>query len=343
MVFYIKAKADFETITYGHVFDYELKHSIYDTISTVVIPTPKEQIKQGDYIVFDGQPYIGIINSVSVDKGQTTLNCLQIISLFDRQLYAFYEEQQSTSIEQTFAGVANTMLQDGHNFAIEVYDEAFSLLYFYANAITTTPGIVTMSPDGFIANLKTWCNNLRRVSDIYSIFSWSNSAIRCNVQKINKPYKNIDVSNPRYDVTEEITSDIGVSKATVLYFPDEQPSWTSTFGCKEYYLLNNGTITSTYTTVNRAEGTYVMERANSQDEMDSVGINAIRKSQYSHKVAFSCPKDEGFELYDKINIRLSDGTIKQSYISGITERMNSDFVDVECGELQTKYPYLKRS
>ena len=83
MICFIKDKKTFITKAMSTAVDYEIKESIYDTASKVVIPTPPTIPEEGDFLMFDGNPFVGIIKEVEIDEGETELSVEQAVKLFE--------------------------------------------------------------------------------------------------------------------------------------------------------------------------------------------------------------------------------------------------------------------
>ena len=93
---FIKSIKTFETTSHNLVLDYEVKYSIYDTVSNITIATPSKLPKEGD-ILYMENGFMGVISTVSPEYGATTLGCNQIVSLFARNM--FYEHTARTYLE----------------------------------------------------------------------------------------------------------------------------------------------------------------------------------------------------------------------------------------------------
>ena len=150
------------------------------------------------------------------------------------------------------------------------------------------------------------------------------------------PRKSIDVSNPDIHLISEDYSSINVSKVTVLY-GEETSSGASL--SRDYYLLSDGTITTTQTQENRVEGEWKLIYTKDEIDVESAAYTELNRAQYGHKIVFDATNMD-FNLYDKVRIRLNNGNIVDSFVSGITETKNSKIKRIECGELQTQYPFL---
>ena len=120
MICFIKDKKTFTTKAMETAVDYEIKESIYDTVSTVTIPTPKVLPEEGDFLMFDGNPFVGIIKEVEIDGGETELSVEQAVKLFSREM--FYTSASYTYLEDYLESLIDTNYT---NCTDEVYEVPF--------------------------------------------------------------------------------------------------------------------------------------------------------------------------------------------------------------------------
>lgn len=318
---FIKDRKTFETKSHNLVLDYELKYSIYDTVSSVTIETPAALPGEGD-IIYMENGFFGVVKTVSPNFGQTVLDVSQIISLLSRNM--FYTPAPFTYLEDHLAQLVQ------ENFT-QCPDAFYALPYLAAQAITHT--VAQMNPDTEenIFSVKSYAAKMRRLYNIFCEWEISRDALTLQIVRRVKETKNIDFSNPLYVVASQDFSQQTVSKITSYCEENGQTqTWT---------LLADGSITNSAPPENRVTGEWVpLVVAKAEDVEDSVR-DEFAKNEYSHKIEFQAPKNRGFSLYDPLKIKL-DNRIFTSYVSGVTERKSSDIVVVACGELQMQYPYL---
>lgn len=323
MIVFIKDKTSYLTKVMVNAVDYAIHESIYDTVSTVTIPTPEVLPQEGDFLMFDGMPFVGIVTEVDINRGKTEISVEQGVKLFSRDI--FYLSGTYTYLEDYL----KTLIDGNYTNCI---DDLYELPFLVVNANTHTSA--TCKPDlkENVYNIKSYISKLRRLHDIVCSWDFNRTQLILNINKKTFTTHNIDMSNPRYVVTEQTISNKAVGKLSVYC---EETSAYST-----WYLKTDGTITNTQPAdADRVQGDWttliVHESADIQDDVK----DEFAKNYYSHKISFLT--DSKFDLYDRLNLRI-DGMIFNSYVSGIIHKKNSRYCEIECGELQTSYPYLNR-
>lgn len=322
MIVYIKDKKDFRTKVLCTAVDYEIHESIYDTVSTITIPTPKEIPTEGDFVMFDGMPFVGLITEVSIDGGQTDLSVEQAVKLFNREM--FYTTSSYTYLENHLKDLIDT------NYT-NCTDEIYEVPFLNVNALTQTNRNCKPDLDDGVFTIKSYISKLRRLQDIVCDWSFDRTTLTMDIYKKTFATHNIDLSNPRYKITEQTLSNLTIGKLTV-FCEDNGNYYTR-------YLKTDGTITPTYSTTDRVDGEWQTLTIREYADLDDEVADTFAQNYYSHKVTFQTDKD--FGLYDRLNLRI-DGKIFNSYVSGLIYRKGSNIHTVECGELQTQYPFLDR-
>ena len=301
--------------------DYEIHKSIYDTVSRITIPTQSTPPAEGDFVMFDGVNFVGLITEVDIDGGETEISLEQAVKMFSRDL--FYIVPSYTYLEDHLKS-----LIDG-NFT-NCIDEIYEVPFLSVTALTHTSANCKPDLEENVYNIKSYLSKCRRLQGIVCDWSFDRTTLSLSIYKKNFPVYNIDMSNPRYKITEQTISNQSVGKITV--YCEENTSYSN------HYLLTDGTITTTYTADDRVDGEWAtLVVAEAADVSESVA-DEFATNSYSHKVSFQTDRD--FELYDRLMLRI-DGKIFSSYVSGII-KTKSDIRTVECGELQTQYPFLER-
>lgn len=322
MICFIKDKKTFTTKAMETAVDYEIKESIYDTVSKVTIPTPKALPEEGDFLMFDGNPFVGIIKEVEIDGGETEISVEQAVKLFSREM--FYTSASYTYLEDYLESLIDT------NYT-NCTDEVYEVPFLSVTAASHTSGNCKPDLEDNMYDIKSYISKLRRLQDIVCEWSFNRTTLSLEIYKKTFPVYNIDLSNPRYKMEEQTFSKETLGKLTVYC---EETSAYST-----WYLKTDGSVTQTYSTADRVEGEWrtltVSEAADIQDDVK----DEFAKNYYSHKVTFST--DRTFNLYDRLKLRI-DGKIFNSYVSGLISKKGSKMHTVECGELQTQYPFLNR-
>ena len=323
MIVFIKDKTSYITKTMVSAVDYEIHESIYDTVSSVTIPTPKVLPQEGDFLMFDGMPFVGIVTEVDIDGGKTELSVEQAVKLFSRDM--FYSATAYTYMEDYL----KDLIDDNYT---NCTDDLYEVPFLVVNALSHTSGSCKPDLEDNIFNIKSYTSKLRRLQDIVCDWDFNRTQLILNITKKAFTVHNIDMSNPRYIVTEQTISNQVIGKITVFC---EKTSVYST-----WYLKTDGTITNTKPAdADRVQGEWTTLIVNESADIQDDVRDTFAQNYYSHKISFLT--DSKFELYDRLNLRI-DGMIFNSYVSGIIHNKGSKYIEVECGELQTSYPFLNR-
>ena len=323
MIVFIKDKNSFITTTMVSAVDYEVHESIYDTVSTITIPTQKSPINEGDFLMFDGMPFVGIVTEVDIDGGKTEISVEQAIKLFSRDM--FYSATSYTYMEDYL----KDLIDDNYT---NCTDDLYEVPFLVVNALSHTSGSCKPDLDDNIFNIKSYTSKLRRLQDIVCEWDFNRTQLILNIYKKSFGIHNIDMSNPRYIITEQTISNQVVGKITV--FCEENSAYSN------WYLKTDGTVTSTQPSdADRVQGDWATLVVNNVADITDDVRDEFAQNYYSHKISFLT--DSHFEIYDRLKLRM-DGKIFNSYVSGIIHKKGSKHIEVECGELQTQYPFLNR-
>lgn len=323
MIVFIKDKNSFITKTMVSAVDYEIHESIYDTVSTITIPTQKSPINEGDFLMFDGMPFVGIVTEVDIDGGRTEISVEQAVKLFARDM--FYSATSYTYLEDYLESLINT------NYT-NCTDDLYEVPFLVVNALSHTNANCKPDLEDNVYNIKSYISKLRRLQDIVCEWDFNRTQLVLNIYKKSFGIHNIDMSNPRYIITEQTISNQVVGKITV--FCEENSSYST------WYLKTDGTVTSTQPAdADRVDGDWTTLVVNEVADITDDVRDEFAQNYYSHKISFFT--DSHFEIYDRLKLRM-DGKIFNSYVSGIIHTKGSKYIEVECGELQTQYPFLER-
>lgn len=322
MIIYIKDRKTFTTKAVVNAVDYEIHESIYDTVSRMTIPTPENLPIEGDFVLADGMAFVGLVSEVDTDGGRTDLSVEQGVKLFSRDM--FYTPQSYTYLEDYL----KSLIDDNYT---DCSDEVYEMPFLSINALTHTNKACKPDLDGGTYNIKSYISKLRRIQDIVCTWDFDRTTLTLNIFKKSFAVYSVDMSNPRFKITEQSISHQTVGKITV--YCEENDTYT------DWYLKTDGTVTQTYSTTNRVDGEWVIMTVRETADVEDSVRDEFAKNYYSHKITFITDKD--FGMYDRLLLRI-DGKIFSSYVSGLITKKGSKLRTVECGELQTYYPFLNR-
>lgn len=320
-VFFKDAKT-FVTKSHSLVLGYELKPSIYDTISYVTIKTPSTLPNEKDFVYIEDYSWIGIVTAVSPEQDRTEISMKQIVTLFDRTLvytnasFTYGEDYLKLLIDANYTNCS---------------DNFYKLPFLSVDALTHTSTNIRPDIENNLYNIKSYTAKLRRLKGIFCDFSLDRTTLYLDITTKAQVVKNIDFSNPSFKITEQNFSSQIISKITSYCGENSQiQNWT---------LLDDGSIVNTTPSTGRVDGDWkALYVRDAQDVQNSV-YDEFAKNFYSHNITFQCPARYEFKLYDSLQIKI-DNKIFTSYVAGLRYWSHSKVIEVQCGELQVKYPYL---
>ena len=319
---FVKDRKTFVTKSHNLVLDYNIHYSIYDTVSSIVIETPEILPQEGDILYLDGNGFFGVIKTISPDKGKTTLDCNQIITLFARDIY--YQAGTWTYLEDYLTTLINA------NYT-NCPDSYYALPYLQVTAATHTAS--QMGPDlddDNVYNIKSYANKMRRLYNIFCEWGITRDTLSLDITYRSKQVKNIDFGNPNYVLLTQDFSEKSVSKITSFCTENSQQ--------QDWVLLEDGSITNTAPATGRVPGEWITLTVQNAADVESSVRDTFAKNEYSHNITFQAPVSTGLRLYDRLKIKL-DNQIFSSYVSGVIARAHSAVIEITCGELQMQYPY----
>jgi len=321
MEVFIKDAKTFATKSHHTVLDYDITPSIYDTVSTITIPQTEEPAER-DFVYLDGAKWLGIIGNVSTDDGRTTLECSQISTLFNRDL--FYTAGTYTYLEDYL----KTLIDDNYTNCVDTF---YSLPFLDVEALTSTTGSLKPDLDDNIYNISSFMAKLRRIKGIYTNYTISRTKLYITIVTRANPVKNVDFSNPSFVITEQNFSAKTISKITTYCEENAQT--------RNWVLLDDGSIVNSTPTAGRVSGEWVALVVSNADDVAPKVQEEFARNFYSHNITFMCPLNYQFDLYDNLRIKIGN-KIFTSYVAQKHLWANSKVQEIQCGELQMQYPYL---
>lgn len=224
---FIKDKYTFETLIHCLVEDYDIKESIYETVSEIRIVTPDNPLTEGNILIIQEINFVGIISNISVEEGTTVLSCEQAVTLFNRDI--FFDSANITYVEDYLADLIDT-------YYINESDEAFQLGYITLNVSTHTSGDALPDVDNNIFTVKSYASKIRRLYGVHCIFSFDHNHLFIDIRKIDNGIKQIDFSNPSFRLISQDFSKETVAKITTYC--------AETTKEQNWYLMDDDSITS---------------------------------------------------------------------------------------------------
>lgn len=324
---YILSKTNLNTKDVVKLENYAIEENIsLNGKSTFTLPRMPIAVK--DDLVKYGD-FIGVINNIesSKDSKKYKLSVLDIHSLFDRNLVLTNEELiSSTGIEDFIAQIIHDRFTDSS-------DTLMNVDYLNVIVISHTPlNIEVKTADGLI-NLRTFLALTKQTYDIDLYFSISASQLNIIISKNTDSTKEIDLTQSPIIEYQSVFSIDVITKVTV--YSKESLSET------DYFLLNDGTISTNMSDSNRLIGKSVAVVVTTNAEIEQKAIDTFVTNSYSHNVSFSLTSDN--RLYSKVEFSINrplrvktlENGVFLTFISKIKTSMKSKIIQVECGNAKT--------
>jgi hypothetical protein len=305
MLCYIKSRATFRTSSTLTVIDYDIAlNSVYDDASTITVLSEITGIED-DFICFDG--WIGVVSSVSPEKGQTVITVKNILSAFNRALLP--------STGATIEGfIKDTLESEYKNLSDAMYD----MPYLTVSTETSTPFIVPDLDDNGLWSLKSYIAKVRRLKGVFCEWGLEGKAgLTCTIEARDVPSKRVDFADKSNRLERETYSRHSVAKVTAIAEGAET----------NYYLHTDGTHDTLDT--DRVQGAWEIIVTDAEKQADAVA-EVFAKSAYSHLIEFRSKREYGF--YDNLQIRVG-GRVLNSYVSCVKKSMK-DGTLYKSGELR---------
>lgn len=321
MQLFIKDGKSFTTKFSSLILDYEIQPSIYDTVSTYTIPSDKLPTER-DFVYDEDTGFIGVVSAVETDRKIATISVQQISTLFSRPIiyqatsYTYLEAYIKTLIDSNFTACT---------------DSFYALPFLNVTAVTSTTSSIKPDVEYNAFSVSSFMAKARRMKGVFCEFGISRTELSIDIARRQNPVKNIDFSNPSFYITEQTMSGLTVSKITTFCEENSQ--------VKNWVLLADGSIVNTTPSTNRVQGEWITLTVKEAADVQDAVNDEFAKNYYSHNITFQCPLSYDFKLYDNLQIKI-DGKIFTSYVAQKRLWKDSKVQEIQCGELQVKYPYL---
>ena len=316
----VKDKKTFRTLCVCPVLDFDVTiWSIYDEVSTFKVSREKEMIfNEGDIVVFAN--YCGIIKEAEVTKYTADLKCEHILKMFSRDI---------PFVAGPDAGPESFLKNQIDEHYTNQTDIIYQLPYLDVSALTSTVSSINPDVEDGVWNIKSYIAKIRRVLNIFTEYTATKDTLEISIGKKQVTTKQIDLSDSQIKVLEETYSNKSVGKITSICEETEE--------VKDWFLLDDGTITDTYQDDNRVVGDWVTIVVSKAEDVEYKVRDEFAKNSFSHKILFNIPSSRArFAFYDRILIA-SKGRLYYSYIAAVRNTKSSEKTEYQCGELRTTF------
>ncbi len=306
---YIKNRSDFKTSKMIDVSSYEMcVASISDVASRCIVNGEYSGI-ENDFLIFDGS--IFIIAACAPARGQTEIQCIDIVNLFDRDVIY---ESAGDHVEEWLAGI----ITDNY---IDLTDTAYKMAYMTISYETETAFVVPdVEKNTF--NVKEYIRKIQRLKSLILEYTVTGDTLEIDIVVKSIPTHNVDFAMDSYNLSAETYSKNNVAKITTI------TEGTAT----DYYLFDDDTYSTNPAAGTRVTGEWItLYLADSADPALKVA-ETFAKNSSSHLVEFYSEKK--FGLLDKLTIRSKDRVLS-SYVAAKIKRSGDNRYLYKSGELLT--------
>lgn len=331
---YFLDKNSFEIKDVVEVQDYEINIDEETNSKTTISIVQVTSISDKDFIFLQEngeRKFIGVIDAPSNEGGgiRYEITAKYITNLFDRDL-----------ILKNEGLIASDGIEDFIEYTIrhEFTESADTLLnktFLDIEVLTHTPKKFSVSNENGIYNFHTFINNMTQKYSIVYDFAIENGRLKMTIKNIeNDAVDLIDCNvSDILNYLEKFSTNI-VAKVTVLSKDDSEYN---------LYLLNDRTTTEDATNENRAVGDIAVLYEEETENARQAALQKIRSNSYEHLIEFTVPNDS--TLYDVknwrigklIKIKTKQGEILDSYISALSIKKDSKFVDIKTGKIRVNF------
>ena len=317
---FVKDKKTFKTLCVCPVQDFDMTlWSIYDEVSTFKVSREKEMIfNEGDIIWFGN--YCGIIKEAEVTTYTAELKCEHIFKTFSRDI---------PFIAGPSSGPESFLKSQIDEHYTNQPDSIYQLPFLDVSALTSTVSSINPDVDDGVWNIKSYIAKIRRVLNIFTEFTATKDTLKIRIAQRTGAVKQIDLSDSQIKVLEETYSNKSLGKITSICEETED--------IKDWFLLEDGTITDIYQSTDRVVGDWKTINVSKAEDIEYKVRDEFAKNSFSHKILFNIPTSRArFSFYDRIMIA-SKGRLYYSYIAAVRYAKSSTKTEYQCGELRTTF------
>lgn len=313
------ALADFSFVASVNIVSYgPLELSPYGKTKSNIVIEGRHDFSQELIMCADKYAWLVSACVPSNDNDTTTITLLPFYYVFDR--YIPYTQQA--------LGVTMQITADIWTYFANCTDAMFAYPYINpqtysgASRYSFAPAV---DESGFY-NLKAYMDSMAPYVGVY--LSWNSAAITLTV---------LDREDYTYEFSPKYDTDGGAEKLTKAVFTRDLISKLTYYNkatgtSTDYYLLDDGTVTTNGTAANRARGRWILYEA------DDVNIGLISaqfaRSEYSHAIELMTSQ-QAPTYYARCEIRLPSGEVIQSRVTSISASSGDDRLKIKAGRAAT--------
>lgn len=316
MIVYIRDKHTFKLKHHATALSHDMTlQSIYDEVSTFTIKGKESSVQAGDFFFTEG--FYGIVKDVDKEQDILHVTCNDINTLFSRDI---------PDNPGTIGGSIESYIKSHiDKYYISLSDAVYATPHLIVIAQTSTAGNALPDVDDGLWNVKSYLSKVRRLYNIHTSYSVVNGNLVMRIFHRDRQTHKVFLNLSDFEVLEESFANDAIGKITTIA--------ADTGGRKDWYLLNDGTITNTYTGQNRVDGVWETVKVDEASKAEEEARNKFKENSNSHLIEFACSNKYGF--YDNLIIRTKGGRVLKSYISAIRRSDARNKTIYKSGEMRT--------
>lgn len=322
---HIRDGTTFLPVDAAQVYDYALlEDATYSAQSTITVSSTVA-VKYGDIVYLDDVGYLGIARGISdVGTDCISITADQALGIIDRELLrpaqSILDTAKTQGIEAFIAGriaaefTGNQDVLRRKAYLTAEAKSATKRTLWDLDLAYTLPDVVR----------KAW-----QSYGIRTIFSATNTGIGVTITTATGNLRIIDLSQPNIKVISDYRQDSTVG-VVVCYCTENGASST-------WYLLQDGTVTDTYTDAGRVSGVTTVVEASTEADITDAVAGALANNEYSQEIEIRAePEALALEMYDRARVRTQSGEVLETYVSAIQRNMGQTAITYTLGNVRKK-------
>lgn len=313
------AQSDFSFVASVNIISYgPLELSPYGRTKSNVVIQGRHDFTQELIMCADKYAWLVSACVPSNDNDTTTITLLPLYNIFDR--YIPYTAQALGVTMQIDADIW-TYFKNCSD-AMFAYPYIFPQTYSGASRYNFVPAV----NESGMYNLKAYMDSMAPYVGVY--LSWTRSGLTLTI---------LDREDYAYEFSPKYDTDGGAEKLMRAVFTRDLISKLTyynkaTGASTDYYLLDDGTVTTDGSAANRVRGRWILYEA----ENANIGLITAQfaHSEYSHSIELMTSQQPP-TYYSRCKIRLPSGEVLQSRVTSISASSGDDRLKIKAGRAAT--------
>lgn len=316
MVGYIRDRRSFVVKHYATVWDWELTlASVDQDTSHLMMQGVNSSVNPGDFLFFGD--YQGVIKEVDVAEQSLDITCWPMDSLFARELLLDCTQTEGT-VEQKIQSWVQQAFVDQEDVMY-----AMPYLQVIPRTATWADTLPDVEDDG-IWSIQGYLSKVRQMHQIYASYRVNGNRLIMEVFYRQPSVHKVFLNLSSIQTIEESFAREAVGKITTKA--------EDTGKVQDWYLLTDGSITTTYTPNDRVDGTWEVMTVSKEEEVAEKVQEEFADNTHSHLIEFAT--DKGYELGDQVIIRTKKGLVVTSSITSVRREKGRTGTIYKSGELR---------